>query len=78
MVKNNYSGSISLHCPTCGGSDFEFENKEGPLRCVGCDRVFMKEDLIRENGARVEEKFKEIKSAIMSDIRKDFKKLFGK
>ena len=77
-MKNEYSRSVSMQCSTCGGTDFEFEDSDGPVRCTGCDRTYDRQELIRENGERIDPHIDEMKSEIMSDVRKDLSKMFKK
>jgi hypothetical protein len=77
-MKDDYSKTMSLMCTTCGGKDFEFEDDEGPFRCIGCDRTFGRHELIHENGESIESELEEVKSKIVSDIEKDFAKIFKK
>lgn len=77
-MKSDYSRSVSMQCSTCGGTDFEVEDESGPVRCVGCDRIFMREELLRENGARIESEVEDVKAQLVADIRKDFSKIFKK
>lgn len=77
-MKNDYSRSITLQCSTCGGGDFEHDGDEGPVHCVGCNRNYTREELIRENGARIEAEVDEVKSEVLSDVRKEFGKIFKK
>lgn len=67
-----------MQCSTCGGTDFEFDGEKSPVRCVGCDRIFMREELLRENGARIESEVGDVKAQLVADIRKDFSKMFKK
>lgn len=75
-MRRDYSRSISLQCSTCGGTDFEFEDEHSENRCIGCERVFSREDLIQENNARIENEVEDLKSQFIADVRKDFKKMF--
>lgn len=75
-MKQDYSQSVSMQCSTCGGGDFEFEDDNSPVRCVGCDRIYAREELIRENGARIDSEVEGMKAEIAADIRQDFKKMF--
>jgi hypothetical protein len=75
-MKDDYSQSVSMQCSTCGGNDFDFEDDCGPIRCVGCDRVFAREELIRENGARIETEVEEVFGQITADLTEDFSKIF--
>lgn len=77
-MKQDYSRSISMQCSTCGGTDFEFEDENSAVRCVGCNRAFTREELIRENNAQIEAEVEDVKSQFISDISKDFKKMLKK
>jgi hypothetical protein len=58
---------------------FEFDEDGGPIRCTGCDRVYLsKDELIAENGARVDREVEEMKSAVLKDVRADLSKMFQK
>lgn len=77
-MKGDYSRSVSMQCSTCAGTEFEHDEDDGPMRCTGCDRVYAREELVRENGARIEAEVDEVKSQIVADIHKDFSKMFKK
>ena len=77
-MKDDYSKSVSLMCTTCGGKDFEFDDDQGPVRCIGCDRTFGRDELIHENGEVIESELEEITSNIISDLEGDFAELFKK
>lgn len=77
-MKNDYSRSVSMHCSTCGGTNFEFEDESSPIRCVGCDRVYTRDELMRENSERLESEVEDVKAQIVSDISKDFSEMFKK
>jgi hypothetical protein len=75
-MKQDYSQSVSMQCSTCGGSDFEFEDDNSPVRCVRCDRIYTREELTHENGARIDSEVEGMKAEIVADIRQDFSKIF--
>lgn len=75
-MKDEYSRTISLRCSTCGGGDFEYENEEGPIRCTGCDRVYVRDELIQENGLGIEHGIEEAMTEIVDDVHKEFAKIF--
>ncbi len=79
MDADKYSRSVSMICSTCGSKDFEFdaEVQDGPIRCTACDRIFTREELIRENGALIDEHVDEVKSEIVSDLKASLRKAFG-
>lgn len=71
MDASKYSRSVTLLCPTCGNTDFERDGDNSPLRCVGCDRVFEREELIRENGEVIEAELDEMKAEVLRDVEKE-------
>ena len=79
MDTNKFSRSVSMICSTCGGKDFEFdaEVENGPIRCVACDRIFTKDELIQENGALIDEHVEEVKGEIIDDLKASFRKAFS-
>ncbi len=80
MKSKNYNREISLLCPTCGESQFEYddeveiENME--FKCLSCNQVFSKDDLIKENGELIEEHFSEMSEEILEDAAKELRKAF--
>jgi uncharacterized Zn finger protein (UPF0148 family) len=74
----DHSRSVTMHCPTCGGTQFEYDNEieDGPITCVGCDRRFTREELIKENGEHIEANLDEVKREIVSDFRDDLRMAF--
>ena len=78
MDADRYARTIAMRCSTCGGTDFEYDADlpDGPIRCVGCDRIFDRQELIDENGATIEAHVDEVKSEIMGDVRKNFRDAF--
>lgn len=77
-MKQDYSKSVSMHCSTCGGTDFKFEEENSPVRCVGCGRIFAREELVRENGAQIESEVEGMKAQIVADMRQDISKMLKK
>ncbi len=77
-MKSDYSRTVSMQCSTCGGTAFEFEDECSPIRCVGCDRIFIREELVRENGTRTESEVEDVTAQLVADIRKDFSNIFKK
>lgn len=54
MSDDQFSRSVTMHCSTCGERQFERETDAGPFRCVGCDRTFTREELMRANGELID------------------------
>ena len=78
-MKKDYSRSVSMQCGTCAGTEFEFDEDGGPIRCTGCDRVYAtKDELIAENGTRIEGQIEQMGSEVLKDVTKDLSKMFKK
>ena len=79
-MKNDYSRSIDLVCPVCAGTAFSFD-EETPeevrfYECVGCDGKISHQEILDSNQETISRAVDETKKEIISDIKKDFKKLF--
>lgn len=78
MEDSKYKREVKLHCPTCGSKDFEFEENidDGVkgIKCISCNRIFSKNELIEENSKNIEKNIEDIGD----DIIKDLGKLFDK
>ncbi|MNC39633.1 hypothetical protein D3C75_883020 [compost metagenome] len=72
MNSDKYSRSVSMHCPTCGGTSFEGveESDAGLLTCASCDLQLTRDELLRENSENVAEHLDEIKALVKKDITK--------
>jgi ribosomal protein S27E len=78
-MKKDYSGSVSMQCSTCSGTQLEFDEDGGPVRCTGCDRVYAdKDELIAENGGRIDRHVEELGADLLKDVHKDLSKMFKK
>jgi uncharacterized Zn finger protein (UPF0148 family) len=78
-MKSDYSRSLTLVCSVCGNSSFDFDTADGSILCATCERIYpSKDDLIAENGTRVDHGMDEMKNEVVKDIKKTFSKLFKK
>ncbi len=85
MNPEKYNRSVSLLCPTCGCSDFSYEEGSDEtiqiMTCVSCEREFNKDELIQENSENIEEHLSEMKEEVVKDVadelRKSLKKAFS-
>ena len=77
MNPEKYNRNINLLCPTCGSSDFSYEQGADEtievMKCASCDREFTKDELMRENSENINEHFSEIKSEASKDMAKELK-----
>ncbi len=78
MDTEKYNRSVTLLCPTCGGSQFSPiapENTESELqKCASCGREITRDDLIRENSENIDEHLSEIGKEVTKDLASEFKK----
>lgn len=77
MAADKLSRSVSMQCSTCGGKQFERETDAGPFRCVGCDRSFTREELLRENGELIDNEVGEIAADVGQGARSELRKAFS-
>jgi len=72
-----YNRSISLLCPTCGGTQFSSskpDDRESELlTCASCSREITRDDLVRENSENVNEHLKEIGEEATKDLALELK-----
>ena len=84
MKSGEYDRNVTLICPTCGGTQFEYDDDiddaHMSVRCIFCNREMMKEELIRENSENIEEHVseigKEVRDDFVKEMRKNLKKAF--
>jgi len=85
MYPEKYNRSVRLLCPTCGCSDFSYDEGAGEtiqlMTCASCEREFNKDELIYENSENIDEHLSEMKEEITKDIadelRESLKKAFS-
>lgn len=85
MNPEKYNRSVSLLCPTCGCSEFSYEEGSDEtieiMTCASCEREFNKDELIQENSENIEEHLSEMKEEVVKDVadelRKSLKKAFS-
>lgn len=85
MNPEKYNRNISLLCPTCGCSDFSYDEGSDEtmqvMTCASCEREFNKDELIQENSENIDEYLSEMKDEVVKDVadelRKSLKKAFS-
>lgn len=78
---DKYDRTISLRCPTCGGTDFEYDvqsigDDASPVKCASCGLATTKGELIAANGESIENQLDDIKDEVAADIKKSLKEAF--
>lgn len=78
MDTEKYNRSVTLLCPTCGGTQFSPaspDNIESELqKCASCGREITRDELIRENSENIDEHMNEIKNEVTKDLANELKK----
>ncbi|MBH3372437.1 hypothetical protein ACIF81_07360 [Pseudomonas juntendi] len=79
MNVDKYARSVTLNCPTCGGTSFESESNESlEVTCIGCARTLTRDELRRENEENIQEHLNEMKKDVMKDVAGDLRKQLQK
>ena len=77
MKNKNYDRSIALLCPTCGGTEYQYEQGADEtielVKCASCGRELTKDELIFENSENIQEHVSEITNLVTDDFAKDLK-----
>lgn len=80
-LKSNYSGSVTLFCPTCAGQQFEFDTNISEIErkyvCASCEGAFSHDDLLARNSEVISGAVKEFKENIVKDFKTDLRKSFS-
>lgn len=79
--RGKYDRTVTLHCPTCGGTDFKYETEmahEGSalLTCPSCGLTITNSDLIASNGENIDAHLDEVKAEVMKDITQSLRDAF--
>lgn len=77
MKNEKYQRSIGLQCPTCGCTDYEYEQGVDETielaKCASCGRELTKDELVRENSENIQEHVSEIGKQVTEDLAKELK-----
>ena len=75
MESKKYNRSISLHCPTCGGTNFCSPSEESVLvTCANCSLEMTRDDLIGGNQENIQAHTDEVKRDVVADFEKQLKR----
>jgi predicted RNA-binding Zn-ribbon protein involved in translation (DUF1610 family) len=82
MDTEKYNRNVSLLCPTCGCTQFEFgkgvDETIEIAKCASCGRKLTKDELIQENSENISEHMREIGSQVTKYLAKEMKESFKK
>lgn len=85
MNPEKYTRNVSLLCPTCGCSDFAYDEGVDEMiqlmTCASCGRELNKDELIHENSENIDAHLSDLKKEVTKDLadelRKSLKKAFS-
>ncbi|MCW1876312.1 hypothetical protein OMR58_17815 [Erwinia sp. INIA-01] len=73
-----YDREITLLCPVCGNSEMEHDVDSEIVKCIGCGKELVCDELIQENGVSVDSYVNEVKEELTKDIQKQFNDMLKK
>lgn len=76
---DKFDRTIPLNCPTCGGTEFEYQSDNDdtqPVKCPGCGLTTTKAELIASNSENIAAHMDEIKEQLLKDVTQSFKDAF--
>ena len=81
MDDEKYSRQIGLLCPTCGHSQFSYDEDkahedDSMFKCAHCGLSLTKLELIERNQGVIEANVEEIAQEVMVDLKSELKKAF--
>jgi transcription initiation factor IIE alpha subunit len=68
---NNIRRQVSLQCPTCGKTDFQFDEAAGPsgiITCASCGRQLRRDELESYNSELIEAAKREVISEAKQEL----------
>lgn len=83
---NDIEKKFSVRCIVCGSDQFYLDDNmddlinapdETEIKCADCGRVYTKSELINENSDIINANIDDLKDEIISEIKKDFKKMLN-
>lgn len=78
---DKYKRSVTLHCPTCGKSQFAYDPEDTDdtslIRCTCCEKTLTRAQLIDANSDNVSAHVEKMGKDLVSDLQKDLTKTFA-
>ena len=76
--KGKYDRTISMLCPTCGRTQFEYDGADpsGEVTCTVCGLKLQKDDLINANGKNISGHVDQIKKEAVKDVVDQLRRAF--
>jgi len=69
-----------LNCPTCGGTQFEYDDEDydsaKSIKCLSCNIELSKDDLVEGNSENISAHAEEISQEVFEDLQKQMKNMF--
>jgi len=78
MSDRDADRALALKCPTCAGGMFRFGAPEAPMTCNNCGRSLARDELVEENGERIEAAFEEMAPELLGGAADKVRKALAK
>lgn len=82
MDFKKHDRNVRMLCPTCGGTEFSYEQditvSMAAAKCLICGRELTKDDLLRENSENVSLHVEDLKKDVLPDAVKQVKEALQK
>lgn len=78
MTDEKYDRSVELICPTCGSTQFEYDEHDDavPMTCASCSLSVSRSDLIAANGENIGVHVEQITGEVVADLKKQLQQAF--
>lgn len=78
MTSGKYDRSVELHCPTCGGTQFEHDelDETAPVTCLSCGLSLSRGNLIAANSENIDAHIEQIKGDVTADLKRQLQQAF--
>ena len=78
MDESKYTRTVQLNCSTCGSADFRQGELQNSAQCTSCGRIFDRDELVRENGEKIESELEDMKTQVVGEITSEIREMFKK
>ena len=82
MDASKYNREIRLLCPTCGGTQFQYDeatsSDEQIVKCIQCNRETTRRVLIDENSESINAHASEMGDEVVEDLKEELSKTLKK
>jgi transposase-like protein len=82
MDSSKYNRKVTMHCPNCGNTKFEYDEKDKSknrkVKCSSCKAEFTDDQLQKRNKKLIDKNIKEIEKQAVKDVETEISKMLKK